>query len=113
MIDQIKAFNKQMEQQSIITTGNLRIDPASGANLCFGYDNEDYKVIKLITTDVIRRLMFSIEVYSLSTNCWKIIYCERHNISYHSAVQLVKGALYFFNSAKNITSFDRSRIISR
>lgn len=104
----IYLWNPIVRKSKSLPDSKASIDPASGANLCFGYDNDDYKVIKLITTDVIRRLMFSIEVYSLSTNCWKIIYCERHNISYHSAVQLVKGALYFFNSAKNITSFDLS-----
>lgn len=79
---------------------------ASGVYLCFGYDTDDYKVIKIVTTNVIKCLIFSIEVYSLNTNCWKIIYCDRHDFSHRSNPQLLRGALYFFNNEKNIASFD-------
>lgn len=48
------------------------LDPFGGADLCLGYFDDDYKVIKLVGYSGIYR----VGVYSLRTDSWKIISCD-------------------------------------
>ncbi|KAL1801958.1 hypothetical protein ACET3Z_030605 [Daucus carota] len=82
-------------------------EPIGGADLCLGYYDGDYKVIKIVRGCG----SYRVGVYSLSTNGWKILSCDSNESSFDSLYgyplsKCVNGVAYFVKYTAGIVCFD-------
>lgn len=81
--------------------------PARDADLCFGYFCDDYKLVKIAPFDG----NYSVGVYSLTTDAWKIKYCPSNYATFRSSSnpssnKFVNGVAYFVNFDGMLVCFD-------
>ncbi|KAL8131421.1 hypothetical protein AgCh_007381 [Apium graveolens] len=85
------------------------LKPVRYIDLCFGYFDDDYKVIRIAVFSGGKE--YQVGVYSLSTNAWKITRCDSNSTTYKSnyntsSNRFVSGAAYFVNYDSKIICFD-------